>query len=100
MDLWNLGVPITLGGQCVLVLGLVFQLDRLWQTDSDSLSKLSEVDQRLDALAHTTTLLETNHTSPSQAFYAHLAQEASPRMLLADVKSQLDLLAIRMGRGY
>jgi hypothetical protein len=32
------------------------------------------------------------------AFYSHLADGASPQLLLTDLKSQLDLLAMKMAR--
>ena len=39
-------------------------------------------------------MLNVTHSSAAQAFYAHMADEASPQTLLADLKGQIDLLAI------
>jgi hypothetical protein len=50
----------------------------------------------LDDLKQTATLLTTGHASPAQSFYAHMAGGAGPQILLADLKSQLDLLAVQM----
>ena len=44
------------------------------------------------------TLLGTSHGSPAGSFYAHMARGASPQLLLADLKSQLDLLAVKLGQ--
>jgi hypothetical protein len=95
-ELWTLGMPVCLAGQLGLLLGLVFQLSRLWDDNRRTASQLASVDQRLDDLQQTATLLTTGHTSPAQSFYAHLAGGASPQLLLADLKSQLDLLAVQM----
>lgn len=94
-DLWNLGLPITLGGQFLLILGLLLHLERVWQTNQQTAVLLSEVDQRLSKLQQSTSLLSTSASS-SQAFYAHLSSGASPRMLLTDLKGQLDLLAMKL----
>ncbi len=94
-DLWGLGVPIALGGQFVLLLGLVLQLDRLWLDSRKASAKLEQVDNKLRELKQTTTLLGTGHGTPG-AFYAHFAEGASPSLLLTDLKSQLDLLALKL----
>ena len=94
--LWNLGMPITLAGQLGMLVGLVLQLERLWQTNHHTTEKLNAVDGRLDDLRQTTQMLSTTHGSASHAFYAHLSEGASPQLLLTDLKSQLDLLAQRM----
>ena len=40
-------------------------------------------------------MLGTTH-GPSAAFYAHWAGGAAPQILLTDLKSQLDLLAVKL----
>ena len=95
-DLWQLGLPFTLSGQAALIVGLAFQLDGLSRNNREAIASLNELDQQLDELRRTTSLLSTTHSSPSKSFYAHLANGASPNLLLADLKGQLDLLANRM----
>ena len=95
-DLWNLGLPIMLGGQFGLLLGLLLQLENLWEGNRHTVDKLDEVDDRLDDLKQTAALLTSSHSSPAQAFYVHMAGGASPQLLLADLKGQLDLLATQM----
>jgi len=95
-ELWTLGMPACLAGQLGLLLGLVFQLSRLWDDNRQTANQLATVDQRLDDLKQTATLLTTGHSAPAQSFYAHLAGGANPQLLLADLKSQLDLLAVQM----
>jgi hypothetical protein len=94
--LWSIGVPIALAGQILLLMGFVLQIDRLWHESSDTAAKLDDVDHRLDDLRNTTALLGNTHSPPGTSFYAHLAGGASPQILLADLKSQLDLLAGRI----
>ncbi len=94
--LWELGMPITVVGQVGLLLGLVLQLERIWQGSRDAADKLEEVDAQLSDLRESTNLLGVNHAPASHAFYTHLAEGAPPSMLLADLKSQLDLLAVKM----
>jgi hypothetical protein len=95
-DLWNLGIPIAVGGQIALLIGLVLQLERIWQNNRYAVEKLDEVDERLADMHHSQALLQVNHGSAAQAFYAHMADGANPSMLLADLKGQLDLLAVKL----
>jgi hypothetical protein len=95
-DLWPLGMPLALAGQAALIVGLVLQLDGLWQTSRKTETTLSELDDELAKVRQATTLLSTSHSGPSQSFYLHMAEGASPQLLLADLKGQLDLLAQQM----
>jgi len=97
-ELWTLGLPIAVAGQVLLLLGLVFQLDRLWHNHRDAAAKLDNVDQQLHDLRSTTAMLGTTHSTPGLAFYSHMAGGASPQLLLADLKGQLDLLAVQIGK--
>ncbi len=96
-ELWSIGLPIALFGQIGLVVGLILQLERMWNDSRRSAEKLETVDRQLVELKNTTAMLGTTHSGPSTAFYSHLVDGASPQILLTDLKSQLDLLAIKMG---
>lgn len=97
-ELWSLGLPLTLFGQAGLILGLVLQLESLWQTNRATSQTLSALDGELHELRHSTTLLTQSRSTPSQSFYLHLAEGASPHLLLADLKGQLDLLSDQMSK--
>jgi hypothetical protein len=97
-ELWSLGMPITIGGQVALLLGLVLQLERVWQNGRDAVRKLDRVDDQLHQLEQATSLLNPQHGTASQAFYAHMSENASPDLLLADLKGQLDVLSAEIGR--
>ena len=91
-------MPLTLIGQAGLILGLVLQLDGLWTTSRSTAAALSELDGELKNVRQATSLLSTSHSSGAQSFYLHLAEGASPQLLLADLKGQMDLLAQQMAR--
>lgn len=98
-DLWPVGMPLALIGQAGLILGLILQLDGLWHTSHKTAAALSELDTELESVRQATTLLSTSHSGGAQSFYMHLAEGASPQLLLTDLKGQLDLLAQQMARG-
>jgi len=95
-ELWSVGMPVILCGQVALLVGLILQLDRLWHDGRSARAKLDDVDEQLHELKTTTSLLGTGHNSPGGAFYSHLAGGAGPQLLLTDLKSQLDLLALKI----
>ena len=97
-ELWGVGMPVALCGQIALLVGLVLQLDRLWQDSRRAADKLDDVDEQLHDLKTTTALLSTTHSPSAGAFYAHLADGASPELLLNDLKGQLDMLAVKLGQ--
>ena len=97
-QLWTIGMPVALCGQIGLLAGLIMQLDGLWNDSRHTSTKLDNVDRQLHDIKTATTMLGTSHTSPSAAFYSHLAGGAGPQLLLSDLKSQLDLLALKISR--
>jgi hypothetical protein len=97
-DLWSIGLPLALVGQAGLIVGLVLQLETLWQTNRATSQTLQSLDGEIHELRHSTTLLTQSRSNPSQSFYLHLAEGASPHMLLSDLKGQLDLLSEQMSK--
>ena len=92
-ELWLTGVPISLVGIACLLVGFVLQLESLWSGHRATMKLLLELDERMGEIRHATTMLKTSHSGAAQSFYANLAEGASPQLLLADLKGQLDLLA-------
>jgi hypothetical protein len=98
MPYWNLALGLALGGQGTLILGLVLVVSRLWRHSRYAAGKLQDVHARLGQLQHTAEILTTTRAGGgAPAFYADLARSASPHMLLANLKGQLDQLATRLG---
>jgi hypothetical protein len=96
-ELWSIGMPIAIVGQVALLLALILQLDRIWRNHRRTATKLDDVDRQIHDLRSAAAMLSTTHSSPATAFYAHYSGGASPHVLLTDLKSQLDLLAIQLG---
>jgi hypothetical protein len=97
-ELWTIGLPVALVGQIALLVGLVLQLDRLWRDNREAAQKLDKVDEQLHDLKTTTTLLGTSQGSAASVFYSHYAGGAGPQLLLTDLKSQIDLLAMKIAQ--
>jgi hypothetical protein len=97
-ELWSVGVPVALAGQIALLIGLVLQIDRLWHDNRKAAAKIDNVDQQIHDLKTTTMLLSAGQGPASATFYSHLAGGAGPQLLLTDLKSQLDLLAIKIAQ--
>jgi len=96
-ELWKIGLPIAVGGQISLLIGLVLQLDRFWRDNHRTVAKLDEAAAELHELKTIAALLGAIHGPSSAPFHAHLAGGADPQLLLSDLKSRLDLLAIKLG---
>jgi hypothetical protein len=96
---WELALGLTLGGQGLLIFGLVLAITRLWRHSRYSANKLQEVTTRLGQLQHTADSLLAKNSSGAPAFYADLVRGASPQVLLANLKGQVDQLATRLGSG-
>ena len=96
-ELWSIGLPIAIVGQVALLLSLILQLDRIWHNHRSTAAQLDDFDGQIHDLRSAAAMLTTTHSSPATAFYAHYCGGASPDVLLTDLKSQLDLLAIKIG---
>lgn len=95
-DLWNAGLSAIVAGVVVFALGLVLQLERIWHNGRSAVRRLRRIDAQLQDLERTTSSLSYPHGPASGAFYAHLADGASPHLLVSDLKGQLDLLATNL----
>jgi len=95
-ELWSQGVPILIAGQVALFMALVAMLLRLGRHSQLAAARIAEMDGQLSAL-NSASPGESAHIS-QHPFYVHLAEGAAPQALLSDLKDQLDLLAVRMGR--
>jgi hypothetical protein len=97
---WNLAIGLTLGGQGVLIVGLVLVVSRLWRNSRHASGKLQDVHTRLGQLQHTADALTAMRSGGAPAFYADLVRGASPQVMLANLKGQIDQLATRIGNGF
>jgi hypothetical protein len=95
-DLWNLAVGLTLIGQGLLIFGLVMIVARLWRNSRYASTKLQVVHGDITQLQRTADALTAMRSGGAPAFYAELVRGASPQMLLANLKGQLDQLSTRL----
>lgn len=86
-ELWNVGETVTLASQVGLLVGLILQLDRIGQDRSQTVNRLTILDQRVESLRQ----------SGPRRWSADSAHEAAPELLLADLKNQLEVLASKLG---
>jgi len=96
-DLWNVGLPIAVVGVLSLVVAMVLQLERLSVDHRQTAARLARFDNRLIQLRRDAALSASDARPAGAAFYAHLAEGASPQLLLTDLKGQLELLTQRLG---
>jgi hypothetical protein len=94
---WNLAIGLTLCGQGTLILGLVLVVSRLWRNSRYATGKLQDVHAGLSQLQQTADVLATMRSGGPSNFYADLLRGASPHVLLANLKGQVDQLAARVG---
>ncbi len=89
-----------LGGQGTLIFGLVLVISRLWRSSRYAAAKLQEVYARIGQLQQSTETLATMRSGGAPAFYADLVRGASPHVMLANLKGQVDQLASRVGSAW
>lgn len=92
-ELWAIGIPITVVAQVGLIVGLILQLDGLWHSHRQNAEALSTLDYRLSDLRQPTSMLNTSHSTSSQAV-------SNPQKMLEDVKGQLDILTMKMASDH
>jgi hypothetical protein len=97
-DLWRIGIPLALVGQAGLLAGVLLQLEASWRNHLRTAQQLDDLEARVDELQESAALLSASHSGDSRSFYAHFADGAGPNLLLADLKGQLDLLAMQLAR--
>jgi hypothetical protein len=99
MLFWNLALGLALGGQGLLIFGLVLVVSRLWRNSRHASGKLQDVHARLGQLQQTADTLTAMRSGGAPAFYADLVRGASPQVMLANLKGQIDQLTTRIGGG-
>jgi hypothetical protein len=97
---WNYAIGLAMAGQGTLILGLVLVISRLWRSSRYSAEKLQDVHVRLGQLQQSSETFAATRTGGAPAFYADLVRGASPHVMLANLKGQVDQLATRVGTAW
>jgi hypothetical protein len=100
MLFWNYAIGLAIAGQGTLIFGLVLVISRLWRSSRYSVAKLQDVHARLGQLQQSTETFAATRTGGAPAFYADLVRGASPHVMLANLKGQVDQLATRVGTAW
>lgn len=93
---WDIGTAMALVGQGLLIAGLVLVLSRLWRSSCYANHKLHEIHWQLGEVQRTAQTIVGLRNGNAPAFYAELARGASPQMLLASLRGQLEQLSARV----
>jgi hypothetical protein len=93
--LWNIGAPLALAGQAAFLIGLVLQLEVIWQQSKQTTRRLENLDQRVAPLP--TSALAT---PPAVDAGSGIGPTPTPdaESLLKELKGQLDQMATRLMR--
>jgi hypothetical protein len=94
--LWNWGIGITLAGQSIMVAALIQLLASLWNQSRHATGRLVAVQNELAELQRTADTLLSARTTSAASFYADVARQANPQLLLVNLKGQLEELAARL----
>jgi hypothetical protein len=95
-DLWNPAVAAAIGGQGLLIIGLLQLLSSLWNAARHAAGKLSLMHDELRRLRRTAEEAAARNNPSAASFFADLAREAPAEMLLGNLRGQLDHLASRL----
>jgi len=94
-EAWQWGMTSTLVAEGMLVVGLVWMARRLWSNGRHVNRQLEGVDRQLAEMQQSANSPAANHGS-SASYYQHFNQGASPHMLVANLRGQVDQLAARI----
>ncbi len=94
--MWQWGMLSTMASEAALILGLVWMAVRLWRNSRRVNRELHSVDLQLAEMHHLAGSLAGSRMSSSQHYYDHFSQVASPHMLVANLRGQVDQLAGRI----
>lgn len=93
---WQWGMTATIMAEGFLVLGLTWMAVRLWRNSRQVNRQLVGVDRQLHEIQELTGTLAGSQPSSSQYFYRHFNQAASPQLMAANLRGQVDHLADRL----
>jgi len=97
--LWQQGMTLTIGAEGLLILSLTWMAARLWHNSRRVNRQLHSVDRQLAEIEQLTGTLADSQQASSQHFYHYASQAASPHLLVANLRGQVEQLAARIARG-
>lgn len=92
--LWQLGLPLVLGGQLAVLLVVIWQLDVVWLSHRATFVALHAVDDQLRKLQRQSE--QRTGSLDAKVYTHHQAETASPLALLRVLRAQLDDLSSQL----
>ena len=96
---WNLALGLALGGQGTLIFGLCWSFRDFGETAATRPANCKTSTRGSASCNRRPKRSPHMRTGGAPAFYADLVRGASPQVLLANLKGQVDQLATRLGSG-
>jgi hypothetical protein len=94
--LWQLGLPLVLGGQLAVLLVVIWQLDVVWFSHRATFVALHAVDDQLRKLQRQTDG-RASSSLDAKIYSRHDAETVSPSVMLRVLRAQLDSLSAQIG---
>ena len=94
--LWSYGLGATVAGQSLMIVGLISLLSNLWAAARHTNAKLAQIHDDLHRVRRTTEQTAGNQHATATGFYAEMAANAEPDVLLGNLRGQLDQLSARL----
>ncbi|MHB0955877.1 MAG: hypothetical protein ACYC0X_05790 [Pirellulaceae bacterium] len=95
--LWQVGLPMALLGQLVLLFVVIWQLDVAWLSNRATFMAYRSVDEQLRQLQMRTTSQEAE-VPESATFSRHVAQNSAPHLMLKNLREQIDELSAELAK--
>ena len=89
-SLWRIGAPISLAGQAIILIGMVYQLDSIWRSTSKTKSHLLSVERRLNDIRIDRHEAVAQRAGDRFAGHPHSHDAPSPEQSLAELGKRLD----------
>lgn len=99
--LWDLGAPLVLAGQATFLVGLVLQLDVIWQQNKDTSRALRALDQRLSRSDQSPAEVAPQPvalTETAVSLHSGTTAVAAPHVALRDLQGRLEAFGSRLSR--
>ena len=97
-DLWSWGLLATLGGQGLLIIGLVLLLGSLWTNARASTQRLQNLQSDLHRLHRAADAIAGDRSATAARFFGDLARAESPELLIANLYGQIDQLSTTIAK--